>query len=142
MLPVRFMRCIVCLYLGESECGLCPVDQTKPQLHANFSLIALKIIDVEKSVKPQDHNKETQMPFAVHLAIYIGALCVMGALMYYSYTYPYSSGKPPGLVSFVLMWFREIVILLFGVIALVLIIVISARKRIHRVEQAGKNAAD
>jgi len=62
--------------------------------------------------------------------------------MYYSYTYPYSSGKPPGLVSFVLMWFREIVILLFGVIALVLIIVISARKRIHRVEQAGKNAAD
>ena len=89
-------------------------------------------------MEPQDHNKETQTPLAMHLAICIGALCIMGALMNYSYTHPYPSGKPPGLVSFAMFWLREIVILLFAVIVLVMLVVGSAVKWIRRIDRADK----
>jgi hypothetical protein len=62
----------------------------------------------------------------------------MGALMYYSYTDPYPSGKPPGLVSFAMFWLREIVILLFAAIVLVVLVVGSAVKWIRCIGRADR----
>lgn len=81
----------------------------------------------------RDQDKDTQTPTAVQTAICVGALCILGALMYYSITYDYPSGKPPGLASFVMLWLREIAILLFAVAALAVFVAVSAVQRGRRV---------
>ncbi len=55
----------------------------------------------------------------------IGGLAVIVVGMYYSITYPYPNGKPLDFVGFVLFWLREIIILAF--IALAIMIFITTR---------------
>lgn len=55
----------------------------------------------------------------MQLALSIGSLATMVALMYWSYIYPYPDGKIPGLAFFVMFWFKEII--LFGLITLVFV---------------------
>jgi len=93
-------------------------------------------------MKMQDHVKKTntQKPLAAQVLICLGGLCVMGALMYYSFTYPYPNEKPLGLLSFVMFCLREIAMLLFAVVVLILIVAGWAVQWVRRVGKAGKNA--
>jgi cell division protein FtsX len=47
----------------------------------------------------------------MQIAVAIGSLTVMLALMYWSYVYPYPNGKVPYLSYFVIFWFKEIILL-------------------------------
>jgi len=54
---------------------------------------------------------------------FVVSLLVLCGFMYFTYTYPYPSGRPPSWGSFVVFWLREIVILL---LALVVALTIAA----------------
>ncbi|CAN7156414.1 hypothetical protein [Polaromonas sp. LjRoot131] len=71
----------------------------------------------------QEHDKSKPTTLVVPLATFVVSLCILGALMYYSAAYPYPSGRRLGLMSFVMLWLREIVILVFAVGALALLVV-------------------
>ena len=92
-----------------------------------------------KFMKMQDHDKDTQTPLAMHVAVLVAGFCVLGTLMYYSATYFLPGGKELGLASFVMIYLREIAILLFAAFALVLIAGVSAVRAI-RGAKAGKDA--
>ncbi len=55
----------------------------------------------------------------MQLALTIGSLATMVALMYWSYIYPYPDGKVPGFAFFVMFWLKEIILL--GLISLVFV---------------------
>ncbi len=68
---------------------------------------------------------------ATELVIFFVALATLVGLMYYSYTYPYPSGEPWTLLSFAAVWFRELVVLLLAVVALVSIGAVWARRALQ-----------
>ncbi len=61
------------------------------------------------------------------LAFFV-SLLILCALTYYTYTYPYPSGRPPSWGSFALFWLREIVILLPALLVALIIAAGWARR--------------
>jgi hypothetical protein len=55
-------------------------------------------------------------------AAILGCVGVLVTILYYAYTYPYPSGEPPSFWSFVGLWLREILILAFVFIGILMII--------------------
>ena len=85
-------------------------------------------------------DKKSEMPLAVQIILLVGLLGVMVILMYYSFTYPYPSGKPPSVASFVLFWLRELIFLAFAAVALVCGIAAWLVQLIRRIRAKGKDA--
>ena len=69
-------------------------------------------------------DESNQHSRALQAWLVFGALAIMVGLMYYTYTYPYPSGKPPDALSFVLFWAREILILI--AVALFILVMLIA----------------
>jgi hypothetical protein len=65
---------------------------------------------------------------ALELAKFVGALALLALLMWWSYTYPYPSGKPPSLWSMLAFWGREALIFVFGLVLLLVMLVAWAWK--------------
>jgi len=86
----------------------------------------------------KDKGSETSL--VVQALICAGALGIMVAGMYYSITYPYPSGKPLDVAGFVALWLREIVIVAFAAIFLVVLVAAWLVRFIRRVRARGKNA--
>ena len=59
-------------------------------------------------------------------------LLALVVLMVASYYYPYPSGNPPDMVSFLLFWLREALVLVFAVIVLLAIGLAAAVRAIQR----------
>jgi hypothetical protein len=57
------------------------------------------------------------------VAVAIGSLAVMLALMFWSYVYPYPNDKVPDLSFFVIFWFKEIILLVIA--ALVFLVTVA-----------------
>jgi len=64
----------------------------------------------------------------------------MVGLMYYSIIYPYPSGKPPDISSFLAFWFKEILVLGLVVVGLFVGLAAWLVKLIRRISARGKNA--
>jgi hypothetical protein len=88
---------------------------------------------------PSD-GKKKQMSAAMQGVLCIGALLVLVWGMYYSYTYPYPSGKPPDLTGFLFFWLREIVILALAALFLLGVIAAWLVQLIRRIREQGDNA--
>ena len=88
---------------------------------------------------PSKHQAP-QVPLAIQVMLFVGALGVMVALMYYSITDLYPSGKTLGVAGFVRLWFREIVIVAFAVIGIVAILVLWVVLLIRRMLAGAKDA--
>lgn len=51
--------------------------------------------------------------------IILAAALVMSGLLYYAYCYPYPGGHPPSWGSFVMGWLKELIILAFAFVVLI-----------------------
>jgi hypothetical protein len=70
-------------------------------------------------MEPSSKEEKAAPSHGMQLALTIGSLATMVALMYWSYIYPYPDGKVPSLAFFVAFWFKEIILL--GLVALVFV---------------------
>jgi hypothetical protein len=91
-------------------------------------------------MKTLDHDKDTQTSLAVHLAVLVTGFCILGAFMYYSATCFLPEGKELDIASFVMIYLREIAMLLFVAVALVVMAVVSAVRAIRGSGKEGKDA--
>jgi len=91
-------------------------------------------------MEPPIENKKPEMPLAVQALLCVGALCIMVAGMYYSITYPYPSGKSLDVAGFVALWLREIVIVAFAAIVIVILFAAWLVRLVRGVRARGKNA--
>ena len=90
-------------------------------------------------VAPTEHGN-SRTPFSVQIMLCAVSVVVLIALMYYSATYPYPSGKPPGVVSFVFFWLREIIILAIVAVCLLIGLAGWVAQFVRRLRVKGKNA--
>lgn len=88
---------------------------------------------------PIEH-KDSRTPLAAQVGLCVVGIVILPALMYYSITYPYPSGKPPDLASLVAFWLREILILAFAAICLLVGIAGWLVQLFRRVRVRGKDA--
>ena len=65
----------------------------------------------------------------VELALFFIAFFVLVAAMMASYYYPYPSGRPPDVASFLIFWVREVLIL--GCFAVVVLSILCLRVARH-----------
>lgn len=82
-------------------------------------------------MKPtSDEDKANPSP-RTQLALCIGSLAIIVALMYWSYVYPYPNGKVPDLAFFVTFWFKEIVALALALLVFLAVVVEWISKFLH-----------
>jgi hypothetical protein len=71
-------------------------------------------------------------PVGLQLLVFVGSLSVLVGVLYYSYAFPYPSGKPPDLWSFAAFWLREILLLSFAVTVLLFLWAAWLRRLVRR----------
>lgn len=79
-------------------------------------------------MEAQKSPRETS---AASLAVFLGALLLLCAIMVASYYYSYASGKRPEMPSFLALWSREALILIGGLALLVAFVVAALVRRLR-----------
>ena len=62
----------------------------------------------------------TERPIAADVVMFVAAIAVLVGLMYYSVVYPYPSGKHLDAASFVVFWFKELILVAIAALGLLL----------------------
>lgn len=83
------------------------------------------------SVNGNDANTQSRSAKR-HVVMLLLAIVAMVAVLLGSLYYPSPSGQALGVKNFVLLWFRELIILLFAAVVFIALGVGWLRRRIHR----------
>ena len=67
-------------------------------------------------------SKDSKLPLAVQTVLYVGAIALIAAGMYYSLIYTFPDGKHLDIFGFVALWSRELLILAMPIVALVIVL--------------------
>jgi hypothetical protein len=73
-----------------------------------------------------------ELPIALQLVLLLAAIAVLVGLMYYSVVYPWPGG-PMGVSGFVQLWLKEIILVAFAAVGLLVFLLLWIVQLVRRV---------